>query len=134
MYNEIMSGKMIGTVYFYLVSVISLILLVIGIHSSVTYFLNASQYDEYPLRYLGEDCENFGYPFKGPYPAEIAQDSQASVSAEERLRLTDSCKRRVEAERKQYKLEDIRNSIVFTLVGSILFLIHFPQARKLSRE
>ncbi len=132
-----MVGRLIGLIYFYLVSVIALILLVIGIHSSVTFVLNITQYDQYPPRYIGEDCGSIYSPFyKGPYGAvEVFPGSNpATPSADEKAELKKQCETRVDFERKQHKLEDIRNAIVFTLVGAVLFLIHFPQARKLSQE
>ena len=127
-----------GLIYFYLVSVIALILLVIGIHSSVTFVLNITQYNQYPPRYIGEDCESISSPYYkspyGPVAVDIATPNQATLSAQEKGELKKQCETRVDFERKQHKLEDIRNAIVFTLVGAVLFLIHFPQARKLSKE
>lgn len=127
-----MHGRTIAQIYFYLISAASIALIVLGIHSTVTFVLNSTQYDKYPLQYFGEDCENFRYPVKGPYPAEVTPE--ASLSGEERQRLRENCENRVELERKQHKLNDIRNAIVFTLVGLILFAIHFPQARKMSKS
>ena len=130
-----MVGRLIGLIYFYLVSVIALILLVIGIHSSVTFVLNITQYDQYPPRYIGEDCGSISSPYyKSPYGIDPAVPNQATLSAEEKAEMKKQCETRVDFERKQHKLEDIRNAIVFTLVGAVLFLIHFPQARKLSQE
>ena len=132
-----MIGRLVSLIYFYLVSVISLILIIIGIYAIVTFILNTTQYDKYPLRFLAEDCENIGYPYKGPYSTGVMVESpvrEASMSSEEKARLKASCDQRVEFERKQHQIEDIRNSIVFTLMGAILFAIHFPTARKISRE
>lgn len=131
-----MVGRLIGLIYFYLVSIIALILLVIGIYSSVTFILNVTQYDNYPPRYIGEDCGSIYSTFyKGPYAVvEPPGSNPATPSAEEKEELKKQCETRVEFERKQHKLEDIRNAIVFTLVGGVLFLIHFPQARKISQE
>lgn len=108
--------------------------MVMGIYATVTFVLNSTQYEEYPLRYLAEDCENFRYGYKGPYPAEVMPGSEASLSAEEREQLRIQCERRVAIERKQHRLEDIRNAVVFSSVGFILFIIHFPQAKKYSED
>lgn len=129
-----MSGKRISLIYFYVISTISLILIIFGIYSTATFVLNTVLYEKYPLKFISEDCENFGYPYRGPVPAEIDKQAQASLSAEERDRLVKSCERRVEEERKLHRIEDIRNSVVFTLVGTVLFVIHFRLARKNSAD
>ena len=126
------SGKQVGTVYFYLVSAASLALIVVGIFTSANLLINLTQYEQYPLQYLAEDCENFRTPVKSPYPAETTPT--ASISAKESEGLKRSCDQRIERERKERKLEDIKNSLLFTLVGGILFAIHFPQARKQSHN
>lgn len=126
-----MSGKQIGIIYYYLVSAASLALIVVGIFNSANLLVNLTQYDEYPLQYLAEDCENFRSPVKGPYPTEI---TPASMSATEKEDLEKSCQTRVERERKARRLEDIKSSVLFTLIGTVLFAIHFPQARKQSRN
>lgn len=125
-----MSGKLITLIYFYVISAAALALIVIGIFSTVNFLINITQYDKYPLQYLGEDCENFGTSYsKGPYPMEL-ESRVATPTAEEERKLKAQCEKRVEQERKQRKVDDIRNSITFSLVGVILFLIHYPQARK----
>lgn len=128
-----MSGKTIATIYFYLISAASLMLIVIGIFSAVTFLINITQYDKYPLRYSQGSCEM--YPSKyggGPYPAVDARGVAATASAEEVEKQKQVCIAAEEAERKQHKLDDIKNSVMFTLVGIILFSIHFPLARKQS--
>ncbi|MBI2022411.1 hypothetical protein HYS97_00985 [Candidatus Daviesbacteria bacterium] len=129
-----MSGKLIAQIYFYLISAAAIALIVVGIHSTATYLLNSTVYDKYPLMYGAEDCENYGTSFyKGPYPMMEPGREEATLSAEEQDRLKKSCEQRVELERKQRQVEDIRNALVFTSVGLILFLIHFPQAKKYSK-
>ena len=44
------------------------------------------------------------------------------------------CLNQQEEDRKQHKIDDLKNSITFTLVGLILFAIHFPLARKQSNS
>lgn len=125
-----MSGKLITLIYFYVISAAALALIVIGIFSTVNFLINITQYDKYPLQYFGEDCENFGTSYsKGPYPMEL-ESRVATPTAEEERKLKAQCEKRVEQERKQRKVDDIRNSLTFSLVGVILFLIHYPQARK----
>lgn len=98
----------------------------------MTFALNSTQYETYPLRFFGEDCEN-AYLMKVP-PSYPGSESQSSSSAEENKSLKQECLTRQELDRKQHKLEDLRNSIVFTVVGFVLFFVHFPTARKISKE
>lgn len=129
-----MTGKQISLIYFYLVSAASLALIVIGIFSIVNFSLNSLYYEKYPLRYFGEDCEYDPYRYqpKGPYPAEITPNS--TPSAEEREEAKRICEKRAGDERLRIKVDDIKNALTFTIVGTVLFLIHFPIARRLSGE
>ncbi len=131
-----MSGKTIGLIYFYVVSAASLALIVIGVFSSVNYLINITQFDKYPLRYRSEaECDSM-YPYLGkPVPgnAPIDMPVPATPSAEEVEQRKQQCKDQIENERKLQKVEDLRNAITFTLIGLILFGIHFPLARKHSR-
>lgn len=135
-----MSGKLISLVYFYLVSAISLVILFFGIYYSVSLVLNLTQFEKYPLYYSPEDCETDPrFNPKGPYyPGDIVtEDSSALIatpSAQELEKQKRTCEKRVETERKQRKLEDIRNSLTFLLVGLFLFITHFYLARKHSKN
>jgi len=126
-----MSGKTIATIYFYLISACSLALIVIGIFNAVNFVINITQYDKYPLRYPQGSCE--GYPYKfGPYPAMDVRGMPATPSAQESEIQKQDCLKQEDALSKQQKIDDLKNALTFTLVGSILFLIHFPLARKQS--
>ncbi len=119
-----MSGKTIATIYFYLISAASLALIVIGIFNAVNFGINVTQYEKYPLRYPQGNCE--GYPYKfGPSPA--------SPSATELEKQKQDCLKQENALSKQQKIDDLKNAITFSLVGTILFIIHFPLARKQSK-
>lgn len=133
-YNIFMSGRQISLIYFYLVSAGALALLVIGIFNSVNFIINATQYKEYPLRYQ-QDCDSiYPMPVKvAPRPIEVLPEP-ASQSAEEAEKQRRLCQSNLEKQRKQQMLDDLRNSITFTLVGAILFLIHFPIARSQSKD
>lgn len=129
----VMSGKHISLVYFYLVSAISLVILFFGVYYSVNLALNLTQFEKYPLFYMAEDCE--ANPFfnpKGPYPADVTPAT--NPSAEEIKKQIVTCEKRVENERKQQKINDIKNAASFTIAGLFLFLIHFPLARKHSKS
>lgn len=122
-----MSGKIIATIYFYLISAVSLFLIVLGIFATVTFIINMTQYEKYPLRYPQMDCE-LGYGYSNPMP--VRDFVETTPSAQEIEKQTQACIRQQDEERKQHKVEDIKDAITFSLVGIILFAIHFPLARK----
>lgn len=129
-----MSGKTIATIYFYIVSAASLALIVIGIFNGVNFGINSTQYDKYPLRYgPGGDCEG-GFGYAMPYKVSPIDGRDATPSAKEQVKQKEICEKAQDIERKEHKISDIKNAVTFTLVGIILFLIHFPQARKYSKD
>lgn len=131
-----MAGKLIGLIYFYLISAVSIGLLIYAAFSFANLIINLTQYDKYPLRYGMENCD-VDYPqsyVKGPYATPVIDQTQvASMSAKEREVLRQTCINQANYDRKQHKLDDIKNSVVATLVGLVLFAIHFPMARKMSK-
>lgn len=129
-----MSGKTIATIYFYIISAASLALIVIGIFNAVNFGINSTQYDKYPLRYPQGSCEGYPNKFGGPYPAMDQIGSFATPSAEELTKQKEVCIKQENVLSKQQKIDDLKNAITFTLVGSVLFLIHFPLARKQSKS
>ncbi len=132
-----MLGKQISIIYFYVISASALALIVIGVFNSVNFLVNISQYKDYPLRYFNEDCNNYPYPIKAPMPIAPAMlDNNgifATPSAQQIEEQKKICVGQLQKQRKQQKVDDLKNSITFTLVGSILFLIHFPIARRRSQ-
>src|SRR5437868_6954006 len=129
-YNEYMTGRQISLIYFYVISAASLALIVIGIFNTVNFAINVTQYDKYPLPYIGESCDLMA---PGPSKPVLDMPVGATPSAAEIARQKQDCEQRLELERKQHKVNDLRNSITFTLVGVVLFIIHFSWARKQSR-
>lgn len=123
-----MSGKTIATLYFYVISAGAIVLMVIGIFNTVNFLINSTQYEKYPLKYPQGNCETYPYKF-GPYPA---MEMVATPSAAELEKQKQSCLEQEDKQSKQQRIDDLKNSITFTLVGLILFLIHFPMARKQS--
>lgn len=127
-----MFGKNIATIYFYLISAASLALIIVGIFNIVNFIINSTQYEKYPLRF-GQvmDCGNVPAPaiYKITPP-----DGFSTPSAQELQNQKQQCEAQLELQRKQYRLDDIKNAITFTLVGIILFSIHFPLARKQSSQ
>ena len=127
-----MSGKTIATIYFYIISAASLALIVIGIFNTVNFLINSTQYDRYPLRYPQGDCEGgFGYPM--PYKIMPPDGREATPAAQDLEKQKQLCLKQQDLDRKQHKIEDVRNAVTFTLVGLVLFSIHFPLARKQSK-
>lgn len=126
-----MSGKTIATIYFYIISTASLALIVIGIFNGVNFAINSTQYDKYPLRYgPAQDCENgFGYPV----PMKVSPIGiESTPSAKDLEKQKQTCLKQQELDRKQHKIDDLKNTLTFALVGVLLFSIHFPLARKQS--
>lgn len=125
-----MSGKRIALIYFYLISAAALALIVVGVFNTVNFVINVTQYDKYPLRYQAVRC--LAQPYKAPIPV-TDMPTPATPSPEELQNQQKDCEMQLELDRKQQKLDDLKSAVTFSLVGTILFLIHFPQARKQSK-
>lgn len=131
-----MPGKTIATIYFYIISAGAIVLIVIGVFSIVNFIINSTQYDKYPLRYGGMSSCEYGidgiYPVI-PAPAKMVLPPQTTPSVEEIKRAKELCLKNEEVDRKTHQVDDLKNALTFSLVGIILFLIHFPSARKRSQ-
>lgn len=130
-----MSGKNIATLYFYLVSTASLALIVTGIFYAFSFIINLTQFDKYPLKYgPGISCED-SYAFVMPLPPKVfpIEGVESSPSSQELEKQKEICLRQQALERKEHKIEDMKNAVAFGLIGLVLFSIHFPLARKQSR-
>jgi len=113
--------KLIPTIYFYTVSLIGLILLIVGIFSSIHYVVNTTQFSKYPLGYgVEERCQT-------PLPVPTKGETQPTITTNQ------DCVKEVEQERLQLKTQDLEKAISFTLIGAVVFGIHFYFARKQSR-
>ncbi len=129
-----MSGKIIATIYFYVLSAAAILLMVIGVFNAVNFGVNSTMYDKYPLRYSQGSCEFYPEKYGGSIPARIGLEPNATPSAEESARQKSICIEMEEKERVQHRIDDLKNAITFTLVGVLLFVIHFPQAKKFSKS
>src|ERR1043165_9064861 len=131
-----MSAKLIGVIYLYLVSAASLALLVTGIFHGVTLFVNLTQYDQYPTRYGTDTCDQGKYPIPAGYSAPMAPPTlpNATPSPQEIEDSKRICQIQVEKDRHDHKVQDIKDTLTFTLIGALLFGIHFPLARKHSNK
>lgn len=114
--------KTIPLLYFYIVSLIGFILFIIGIFSSVNYFVNIFAYDRYPLGYNPETrCAPMQAPTQAMLPAKIdAGLSQQSYR---------DCIKSVQDERQQRKVQDAEIALSFTIIGLLIFGVHFSYAR-----
>jgi len=114
--------KLIPTIYFYTVSLIGLVLLIIGIFNSIHYVVNITQFPQYPLGYAVIDrCQT-------PQPVPTKGQTQPTLA------LNPNCLKEVEQERQQLKAQDLEKAISFTLIGAVVFGIHFYFARKQTRQ
>ena len=114
--------KLIPTIYFYTVSLIGLVLLIIGIFASIHYIVNVTQFSKYPLGYGVESrCQT-------PQPGPVKGVGQPMIMVD------NNCLQEVEQERQQLKTKDLEKSISFTLIGVLVFGIHFYFARRQSTK
>ena len=129
-----MNGKVISLIYFYLVSIIGIILLIMGTYNAVTFAVNSTQFDKYPLQWGGgEDrCTYAMMPQTVPDKNGIPQTVETDKKAMEEQRKT--CLASLEIERKQHKVDDIKNAITFTLIGGLLFGSHFTLGLRRSKD
>jgi len=109
--------KLIPTIYFYILSLVGMVLLIIGLFTTVHYIVGVSAYPKYPLPYGNESrCTMMFVP-----------DEKSSVSPEQ---VKNDCLKDLEGERVITKANDLEKSISFTLIGLAVFGIHFYFARK----
>ncbi len=112
--------KLIPTIYFYVVSLIGLILLIVGIFADIHYIVNISSGGPYPLSYETEARCNVPVPASNQKQVSNTQDTQAYQL----------CLKSVEDDRNTTKRNDFEKAISYSLIGLIVFLIHFYYARK----
>ncbi|MEX2007501.1 MAG: hypothetical protein WD992_01895 [Candidatus Levyibacteriota bacterium] len=118
--------KLIPTIYFYLLSAVGIVLLIIGIFNSFHYVAGITAYDKYPLKYGNESrCQYLATPVK-------VDNTQAVSDSEAQERAKAECLESLEIERKNTKIDDFEKAIAFTVVGLVVFAVHFYFARKRS--
>lgn len=120
-----MIQKLIPLIYFYLLSLIGMVLLIIGVFHSIHFIAGISVYERYPLEYGGaERCLI--------QPAPVSEkETDAAFSSEQARK---ECLDGLEEERMRTKAKDLEESIAFTVVGLLVFSSHFYLARKTRRE
>ena len=122
-----MNSRVISVIYFYIVSLIAIILLIVGIHTAISYTVNITQFAQYPLPYGGEDrCNAYMVP-QAPSPGKTAPAISSDQAKQQ-------CLASLALERKQQRVSDLDNAVTFTLLGLLLFASHFPIALRRSRD
>lgn len=111
--------KLIPTIYFYLLSAIGIVLLIIGIFNSFHYIVGITAYDKYPLGYNETRCD-----YITP-----ALDSDGAMKPLNEQSKSD-CVKSLETERKNKKIDDLEKSISFSVIGLLVFSSHFYFARR----
>lgn len=130
-----MNGRVVSLIYFYLVSVVAIVLLMFGAYNGITFAVNSTQFEKYPLPWGGED--RCAYTMSPPMQVALAPSGTPQQSAEEKKAMEEqknSCLRSLEMERKQNKVNNLKDALTFTLLGLILFGTHFPLALRRSKE
>lgn len=112
---------LIPTIYFYLLSAIGMVLLIIGLFNSVHFITGISSYDKYPLR--------FGAETRCKYMPKAAV-VEGSTNVQSDANMKEDCLKSLEKERVTTKADDLEKSISFTAIGLLVFLTHFYFARK----
>ncbi len=118
--------KLIPTIYFYLLSAVGIVLLIIGVFNAFHYVVGLTAYEKYPLKYGNESrCQYMSVPAK-----EIGVETSGDSVEQEQAKK--DCLNSLEAERKNTKIDDFEKAIAFTVVGLVVFTVHFYFARKRS--
>lgn len=127
-----MKTNLIRTIYLYVFSGVGLALFLIGIFKGIYYSVNITQFDKYPLQQYEEiQC---GYPYSYPgKPALVAEEMRAATpSAEQTKEQEQKCNERQEDQRARKRLEDLTQTLAFTIIGIMVFIPHWRMARKAS--
>lgn len=111
--------KLIPAIYFYLLSAIGMVLLIIGLFNTTHFITGVVAYDKYPLRNGSEArCDYL------PQPVPLDGQKMAPSNTKE------DCLKSLEKERATTKADDLEKSISFTAIGLLVFGIHFYFARR----
>ena len=117
--------KIIPTIYFYLLSAVGMVLIIIGLFNSTHYIVGVTAYDKYPLGYSPESRCEFT-----PKPVLLEGQIEVESSPEDLQKSKDECLKSVEEERRNKKVDDLEKSITFTAIGLLVFGAHFYFARR----
>lgn len=99
-----------------------MVLLIIGLFSSVHFATGIVSYDKYPLRFGAESrCDYMPIPVSIEGTKETASNTAGAKK---------DCIKSLEKERATTKADDLEKSISFTAIGLLIFLTHFYFAKK----
>lgn len=113
--------KLIPSIYFYSVSLIGLVLLIIGVFSDIHYVVNITSGPVYPLPYgLDQRCIMPAPPVPSETPQKQPTDTAAYTT----------CIKSVEEERVLTQRNDLEKALSYTIIGLLVFTIHFYYARR----
>ncbi|HLL60666.1 MAG TPA: hypothetical protein VK338_03030, partial [Candidatus Nitrosocosmicus sp.] len=99
-------------------SLVGMILLIIGVFNTIHFIMGNTLHEKYPLRYGNETRCTF-------QPSGEKGQEQPS---------RDTCLQDLELERINTKSEDLEKSISFSMIGLLVFSIHFYFARKAKKS
>ena len=115
-----MLKQSIPTIYFYLLSAVGMVLLIIGLFKTTHFLSGVMFFDKYPLQSYSETrCENMPQP--------VTENGKTLPLQKETM---DLCLKSLEKERLATKQNDLEQSISFTIIGLLVFSTHFYFARK----
>lgn len=108
--------KLIPIIYYYLLSAVGMVLIIIGLFNTFNYVTGVTIYEKYPL--------NYGNETRCDYMPSVIKEENISQPTRE------DCLQGLEAERKKTQADDLKNAIAFTSIGILVFSLHFYFARK----
>lgn len=112
--------KLIPVIYFYLLSLIGMVLIIIGVFNLTHYIVGVTAYEKYPLSYGEDRCLIQPMTQTDPTGEKMVDPAFSE----------EQCLEGLEAERQREKVKDLEESISFTVIGIIVFSSHFYFARK----
>lgn len=107
--------KLIPTIYFYVMSAVGMIIFIIGLFNTFHFVTGVVFYSKYPLSLGAETQCDF-------LPQPVISPNQQS---------RDVCLRNLELLRAHQKTDDLEKAVSFTVIGLIVYLIHFNFAHKI---
>lgn len=112
----------IASLYFYTLSLVGFVLLLIGIFASIHYIVGVTQYSQYPLGYsTATRCLPMAEPV--PTGTVVPKKSAPNMAYLE-------CMKGIEQDREALQTADLEKAFSFTLIGLLVFGLHFYLARK----
>lgn len=125
--------NLIKTIYLYVFSGVGLALILFGSYSAIRYFVNVTQFEQYPLAQWEEtQCAYPAIGYSVAKPVMEDRTNLASPSAEEIEKQEKLCKENTEKQRKRKQTDDLTHTLATLLIGILVFIPHWKLARKSS--